>query len=86
MTATSQVPNETIAAIATPPGRGGVGVIRVSGSKSSAIARALLGTVPPPRHAGYSRFLAEDGSVLDEGIAKPILMPHCTFSIFMIVY
>jgi len=69
MTAPSQVPNETIAAIATPPGRGGVGVIRVSGSKARSIARAVLGAVPPPRYAHYSGFLAEDGSVLDEGIA-----------------
>jgi tRNA modification GTPase len=68
MTAT-QVTDETIAAIATPPGQGGVGVIRISGSKAASIAKALLGSVPKPRFASLSRFRAADGSVLDEGIA-----------------
>ena len=65
----SQVTDETIAAIATPPGRGGVGVIRVSGSKTTTIANALLGSIPQPRYASFTKFRAADGSILDEGIA-----------------
>ncbi len=61
--------NETIAALATPPGRGGVGIVRVSGSKSAAIAREILGQLPLPRQACYLDFLGEDGTVLDSGIA-----------------
>ncbi|MEQ1663249.1 MAG: tRNA uridine-5-carboxymethylaminomethyl(34) synthesis GTPase MnmE [Thiobacillus sp.] len=67
-----------IAAIATAPGRGGVGVVRVSGETVavSAIATALLGRVPVPRHATYVPFLDADGSVLDEGIALYFAAPH----------
>jgi len=42
---------ETIAAIATAPGAGGIGVLRVSGAKANAIATTLLGRTPQPRHA-----------------------------------
>ena len=69
MTASPQVASETIAAVATPPGRGGVGVIRISGSKAPSIARGLLGYLPQPRYASLSKFRAADGSILDEGIA-----------------
>ena len=65
----SQVTDETIAAIATPPGRGGVGVIRISGNKTAPIAEALIGSIPKPRYASLSKFRAADGSILDEGIA-----------------
>jgi len=60
---------ETIAALATPPGRGGVGIVRVSGPKSAPIARAMLGHLPLPRQACYQDFLDGDGTVLDSGIA-----------------
>lgn len=60
---------DTIAAIATAPGRGGVGIIRVSGSKALAVAEAILGHTPKPRYAHYGPFKALDGTVLDEGIA-----------------
>ena len=60
---------DTIAAQATPPGRGGVGIIRISGPKSSDLAQQLLGALPQPRFAHYGPFYAEDGSVMDEGIA-----------------
>ena len=69
-------PPETIAAIATAPGRGGVGVVRVSGADVSPFAQALLGRLPAPRHATYTRFLAGDGSALDEGIALYFAAPH----------
>ncbi len=60
---------DTIVAIATPPGRGAIGVVRVSGPQTESIARELLGRTPPPRHAGFRRFLGADGEVLDEGVA-----------------
>jgi tRNA modification GTPase len=61
--------NDTIAAIATPPGRGGVGVIRISGRCASAVAEALLGRVPQPRHASFLPFRDSDGQILDSGLA-----------------
>ena len=61
--------HDTIAAIATPPGRGGVGIIRVSGNKAVQIAEAILGFVPKARYAHYCPFYAHDKTVLDEGIA-----------------
>lgn len=67
---------DTIAAIATPPGRGGIGVVRISGPKSSSIARAILGHIPKPRYASYGPFLAEDGAWIDQGIALYFNQPH----------
>src|SRR3546814_20286627 len=58
-----------IAAIATAPGRGGIGVVRVSGPDLSALARRLFGRELPPRHAHYLPFPADTGEHLDEGIA-----------------
>jgi len=60
---------ETIAAIATPPGRGGVGIIRVSGPGTNTIARALTGKLPEPRYATFCIFKNADGETIDEGIA-----------------
>ena len=58
---------DTIAAIATPLGRGGIAVIRVSGSKSLEVAKILTGTNPEPRKAYFKKFkLGND--ILDEGI------------------
>ena len=59
---------DTIAAIATPPGRGGVGIIRVSGPRVRDITETIAGALPPARRARYTRFLAADGSPIDEGI------------------
>ncbi|MFZ0107713.1 MAG: tRNA uridine-5-carboxymethylaminomethyl(34) synthesis GTPase MnmE, partial [Thiobacillus sp.] len=67
---------DTIVAIATAPGRGGVGVVRVSGADVSGIAGALIGRLPAPRLATYRRFLDSDGSALDEGIALLFAAPH----------
>ncbi len=67
----------TIAAIATPPGRGGVGVIRLSGPKSYAIAEALSQTaLPKARYAGFRKFLDERGEVMDEGLTICFPNPH----------
>jgi tRNA modification GTPase len=62
---------DTIAAIATPPGRGGVGIVRLSGKKAVAIAATLVqGSAEKfvPRTAHFARFKAEDGVILDEGL------------------
>lgn len=59
---------DTISAIATAPGRGGVGIIRISGQQSLAIASALTGTELTPRHAHYVSVKQADGHVLDQGI------------------
>lgn len=59
----------TIAAIATPPGRGGIGVVRVSGPNVRVIAQTLLGSVPRPRVATLRSFLAADGEAIDNGLA-----------------
>lgn len=59
---------DTIAALATPPGRGGVGIVRVSGPSAAAVAQAVLGHQPTPRYAHYGPFQGE-ASVIDEGIA-----------------
>jgi len=67
---------DTIAAIATASGRGGIGVVRVSGPAVPAIAVALLGRIPPARHAHLARFRDGAGSVLDEGIALHFPAPH----------
>ncbi len=60
---------DTIIAQATAPGRGGVGIIRVSGPKADEVAQHVLGKSIPARRAEYLPFLASDGSELDQGIA-----------------
>lgn len=64
-----QPKTETIFAIATPPGVGGVGVIRVSGPLAAHIARQLTGKLPAARYAQFCRFLDESGQAIDSGIA-----------------
>ena len=71
-----QTPSETIAALATPPGRGGVGIIRVSGPRCKDIAVQVLGRCPPARKAEYLNFLDDDSSVIDAGIALFFVAPH----------
>ncbi|QOR40706.1 tRNA uridine-5-carboxymethylaminomethyl(34) synthesis GTPase MnmE [Billgrantia diversa] len=66
---------DTIAALATPPGRGGVGIIRVSGPLCAPIAEAMVGHCPAPRRAHYGPF-SGDGTVIDEGIALYFAGPH----------
>ncbi|MBT8127127.1 MAG: tRNA uridine-5-carboxymethylaminomethyl(34) synthesis GTPase MnmE [Gammaproteobacteria bacterium] len=67
---------DTIAAIATPPGQGGVGIVRVSGAKVSSIAKAILGHCPPSRRAEYLSFNDFDGNVVDKGIALYFKKPN----------
>ena len=67
---------DTIAAIATPPGQGGVGIVRVSGSKVKHIAHAILGHCPQPRLAEYQSFNDAAGKVIDKGIALYFKQPN----------
>ncbi len=67
---------ETIAAIATASGAGGIGVVRVSGPASRLIALGILGQCPTPRHAAYLDFKLEDGALIDRGIAIFYENPH----------
>src|SRR3569832_607648 len=69
-------PNDTIAATATPPGRGGVGIVRVSGPEVPSVAAAILGRVPPPRHADYRVVRDSDGLTIDHGLALYFPAPH----------
>lgn len=68
-----QVP---IAAIATAPGRGGIGVIRISGAALGPVIDALFGRALIPRHAHYLPFCTEGGEVIDEGLALYFPAPH----------
>ncbi|RUO27159.1 tRNA uridine-5-carboxymethylaminomethyl(34) synthesis GTPase MnmE [Aliidiomarina minuta] len=61
--------NDTIVAQATPPGKGGVGIVRVSGPQARLVAERLLGHCPRPRYADYTPFKDQHGQVLDQGIA-----------------
>jgi tRNA modification GTPase len=67
---------ETIAAVATPPGRGGIGIVRVTGPKVTAIANAVIGQLPPPRTATFCSFRDAKGECVDEGIALYFQAPH----------
>jgi tRNA modification GTPase len=67
---------DTIVALATPPGRGGVGIVRISGTRSRELARRYLGTLPKPREATLLSFADENGEVIDEGIALFFPAPH----------
>ena len=60
---------DTIVAIATPPGRGGVGIVRLSGPQVGAIAEAVIGRLPKVRHAQFASFCDATGNLIDKGIA-----------------
>ena len=62
-------PDDTIVALATPPGMGGVGIVRISGGDSERIARAMLGGLPEPRQATFATFADARGEPLDRGLA-----------------
>jgi tRNA modification GTPase len=62
------ITGDTIAAIATPPGNGGVGIIRISGPAVTDIAQHITRKFPKPRYALFSSFLDNDGSVIDSGL------------------
>lgn len=67
---------DTIVAVATPTGRGGIGIVRVSGPRAAEIAAAVLGALPRARYAEHRPFKDADGAVIDEGIALFFPRPH----------
>ncbi|MBS1823555.1 MAG: tRNA uridine-5-carboxymethylaminomethyl(34) synthesis GTPase MnmE, partial [Acidobacteria bacterium] len=74
----SEHATETIVAISTPPGRGGIGVVRLSGPEAHVIAESLL-ELKRPLEAGRARFaliVDADGAVLDEAVATYFQAPH----------
>jgi tRNA modification GTPase len=66
---------DTIAAIATPPGRGGIGVVRLSGPVAADIGAVLCGPLPPPRQFRFARFRDSNGRVIDEGLVLRFAAP-----------
>jgi tRNA modification GTPase len=67
---------DTIAAIASAPGAAGIGVVRVSGPRVAAIAQALLGRAPQPRHAHLAAFHDGDGALIGRGLLLHFPAPH----------
>jgi tRNA modification GTPase len=68
--------NDTITAVATAPGRGGVGVVRISGPKALAIGQAITASTLKPRHAHYLPFLDANQHAIDHGIALYFKAPN----------
>ena len=67
---------DTIAAIATPAGRGGIGIVRVSGPGVPRVAAAVLGKLPQPRLARFAAFRDRQGETIDQGLALYFPAPH----------
>ncbi len=67
---------DTIAAVATPPGHGGIGVVRLSGARAPAIAQAICKTLPKPREAAFRVFRGGDGEAIDEGLVLYFAAPR----------
>jgi tRNA modification GTPase len=67
---------DTIVAAATPPGRGGVGIVRVSGPRAPELAAVMLGELPPARQATFARFLDAQHDPIDAGLALFFPAPH----------
>ncbi len=63
------IETDTICAIATPVGRSGIGIVRLSGPDVAKACEELLGFLPSPRHAHYCDFLDADQTVIDQGVA-----------------
>ncbi|RYH33691.1 MAG: tRNA uridine-5-carboxymethylaminomethyl(34) synthesis GTPase MnmE, partial [Alcaligenaceae bacterium] len=72
----SLYPQVPIAAIATAPGRGGIGIVRISGAGLADYAQRLLGRSLVPRHAHYLPFTSDSGEIIDEGLALFFPAPH----------
>jgi tRNA modification GTPase len=71
--------NDTIVAVATPPGRGGVGIVRLSGPAAHAIGQTITGKQLRPRYAHYTSFLEQTGDqprAIDQGIALYFAGPN----------
>lgn len=73
---TENIDIDTIAARATPPGRGGIAIIRISGPRVKRIMQGLLGRIIEPRKATYLPFRDDHTEILDEGVALFFPQPH----------
>jgi tRNA modification GTPase len=67
---------DTITAIATPPGRGGIGIVRLSGPRAAEIASCVAAPLPAVRRAGFRRFKDAQGNVIDEGLLLHFPAPN----------
>jgi len=67
---------DTIVAAATPPGRGGIGIVRISGPRTLEFASAFLGELPKPRFATFRRFLDGKQEAIDAGLALYFPAPY----------
>ena len=70
------IESDTICAIATPPGRGGIGIIRISGKDVLTLSTTILGFTPTPRHAYYCDFQSTDQQTIDQGVAIYFQAPY----------
>jgi tRNA modification GTPase len=68
--------HETIAAIATPPGTGGIGILRLSGARALAIGEAISESKIKPGLVQFRQFFDADGTVLDHGLCLYFKAPH----------
>jgi tRNA modification GTPase len=68
--------SDNIAAVATAPGRGGIGIVRISGRELGSIATSILGKIPTPRKVAYASFKDEEGAIIDQGLALFFPAPH----------
>src|ERR1700709_608840 len=82
MSATPSLDNDTIVAISTPPGRGGIGIVRLSGPAARTIAEPLLKLRHPlaPAHARFAEILDDSGEILDEAVVTFFEKPHSSTS------
>jgi tRNA modification GTPase len=69
-------PEDTIAAIATPPGRGGIGVLRICGPQACAVAERIAGALPAARRFVLREFRDSDGATIDRGLVLRFAAPH----------
>lgn len=67
---------DTIAAVATASGQGGVGIIRISGNKAVSIAKQICGLCPAPRFAHYGKFFDKNKTTIDSGLTLYFKKPH----------
>ena len=68
--------HDTVAAIATPAGRGGIGIVRVSGSQALAFAETITRKKLTARKAIFSEFYDDKGNIIDEGVVIFFVSPH----------
>ncbi len=72
----SEVNNDTIVAQSTPPGRGGVGIIRLSGPQATTIAEKMIKSLPQPRQAQFREFHDNDNAIIDMGLVLYFPAPY----------